>query len=134
MSTRTQTRLSQFVYWIIVGPFALLAVLALLPIQYLFGRIERSRWPRTVDQAVEQLMNDLPEDDKRRIAIDDPDIDWFSLGQSIRNGYGLWQGNKELLASCGVLGDPFAADAGSGIIIAALQRRIQEIAATSRPT
>lgn len=132
--TRRQTRLLKFVFWIIVGPFAFLAVLALLPIQYVFGRIERSRWPRTVDQAVEQLMNELPEDDKRRIAIDDPDIDWYSLGQSIRNGYGLWQGNKELLASCGVLSDPFAADAGSGIIIAVLKQRIQEIATTSRPT
>jgi hypothetical protein len=122
------------VYWLIVGPFALLAVVALLPIQYVSERIERSRWPRSVDQAVEQLIVALSEDDKRRIATDDPDIDWFSLGQSIRNGYWLWQGNTEVLASCGVLDDPFAADAGSGIIIAALQRRIREIASTSQPT
>jgi hypothetical protein len=122
------------VYWLIVGPFALLAVVALLPIQYVSERIERSRWPRSVDQAVEQLIVALSEDDKRRIATDDPDIDWFSLGQSIRNGYWLWQGNTEVFASCGVLDDPFAADAGSGIIIAALQRRIREIASTSQPT
>ena len=134
MSTRAHTRLLRFAYWLIVGPFTLLAVLTLLPIQYVLNRIERSRWPRTVDQAVDRLMNSLSEDDKNRIAADDPEVDWYSLGQSIRNGYGLWQGNTELLASCGVLGEPLAADTGSGIIIAALQRRIHGIAATSRPT
>jgi hypothetical protein len=119
-------------YWVIVGPFALLAVLALLPIQYVFARIERSRWPRTVDQAIDRLMNDLSDDDKKRIATDAPGVDWHALGQNIRNGYGLWQGNAELLASCGVIDDdPHAADHGSGIIIAALQRRIREIASKS---
>lgn len=129
MSSRTQTKLLRFTFWLIVGPFAFLAILFLLPIQFVLDRIERLRWPQTVEQAVDQLMKDLSEEDKSRIAADDPDIDWYSLGQSIRNSYGLWQGNSELLASCGVLGDPFAADAGSDIVIAAFQRRLKGIAA-----
>ena len=138
MSTRTQTPMLRIVYWVIVGPFALFVVLALLPIQYVFGRIERSRWPRTVDDAVNRLMNDLSEDEKRRIVTDAPHINCYLLGQNIRNGYGLWQGNAELLASCGLSDDPLApdhdphaADHASCIIIAALQRRIREVASES---
>ncbi|MFO0941417.1 MAG: DUF6794 domain-containing protein [Pirellulales bacterium] len=131
MREQTKTRILRIAYWSFVGPFALLAVLTLLPIQLVIARIERSRWPRTVDQAVDRLMRDLSEDDKRRIAAEAPDVDWYSLGQSIRNGFGLWQGNEELLSSCGTNDDPYAADHASGIIIAAMQLRIREIATTS---
>jgi hypothetical protein len=87
-------------------------------------------WPRTVDEAVERLLSILSEDDRRTIAQaseDDLAGYHFGLGIAIRNQFGLWGGNQELLASCAAdTGSPFIhPDGASAVIIWALWRRLQ---------
>jgi hypothetical protein len=61
-------------------------------------------WPRTLDEAVEQLALGLSRNEKEDIARlpEDHLIDLhFGLGARIREEFGLWRQNKALLASCG---------------------------------
>jgi len=60
-------------------------------------------WPLTLTEAVDRLMSTMSADD--RTALHDTPKDnlimyHFSLGMYIRNTFGLWQGNDDLLASC----------------------------------
>jgi hypothetical protein len=61
-------------------------------------------WPKTLDEAVARIVRDLDDGSRDYIKTCDrtevPSFH-FSLGMYIRNTYGLWQGNKELLRSCG---------------------------------
>ncbi len=87
--------------------------------------------PQTVDQAVTRLMSDLSLRDRARIAkLKEEQLValYFSLGEYIRNAFGLWSGNKGLMESCralsgiGDLGD----DDASAFIIKELLRRLRE--------
>jgi hypothetical protein len=105
---------------VFVAPVAIFA----LPVIYVFRFLERRQWPLTVDQAIDKLLRELSKEDLRLIRSNDANIDWFSLGQAIRNSFGLWEGNTALLDSCGVFDDPIPADAASGVILAALKQRL----------
>lgn len=63
----------------------------------------RKKWPRTVAEAVNRLIQEMSEEDRETLK-NTPEKDLimyhFSLGMWIRNEFGLWQGNDELLKSC----------------------------------
>lgn len=85
--------------------------------------------PRTVKQAVNLLIETLPEeylDDMAATAESDLVGKYhFSLGMGIRNDLGLWQGNLRLVLSTGRLSS-IHADYASGHIINALWRELQK--------
>ncbi len=61
--------------------------------------------PKTVSEAVSLLLAGLSDQDKASLRTikneDDLVMLHFSLGQAIRNDFGLWAGNQALLTSCG---------------------------------
>lgn len=84
-------------------------------------------WPETLDEAVEQLLKQLSWQTMESLR-DTPEAHILScfhhsLGTSIRNRYGLWQGNLSLLDSCG--STMMHPDDASAAIIKALWRRLQ---------
>jgi hypothetical protein len=101
-------------------------VLVLFPLQALDDWLERLRWPKTVDEAVDRLLRELSAGEKRLLCQEAPEIDWYCLGQDLRNSLGLWQGNSDLLRSCKVEGHPVPADAASAVIIQRLIERLQQ--------
>ena len=59
--------------------------------------------PRTVDEAVDRLIAELPLKDKIKIAnMTEKDLITlqFTLGSYIGNEFGIWSGNRDLLYSC----------------------------------
>lgn len=93
-------------------------------------------WPSTLTEAVDRLMSTMRVEDLATLR-DTPEgnlIQYhFSLGVHIRNEFGLWQGNDELLRSCcAEIDDPWLReiatnnpDKASGVIIEALWQRLQ---------
>ena len=83
--------------------------------------------PRTIQEAVELLLTELSEKDRQAIRImaeeQLPSLH-FSLGNYIRNGFGLWGGNEELLKACCPDGAPRNADGASAVIMRALWRKL----------
>jgi len=62
--------------------------------------------PKTVDQAVDRLIDELPLKDKTTIAnIAENDLTTlqFTLGTYIGREFGIWSGNRKLLDSCSVI-------------------------------
>ncbi len=61
-------------------------------------------WPKTVEEAV-YVLDLLLDDDYREKIKNTPEHNLndfhFSLGLSIRNRFGVWDNNLELLESCG---------------------------------
>ena len=60
-------------------------------------------WPRTVEEATGRLVEALSPAWKTRLCGTDPTGVWsihFTLGVWVRNNFGLWRGNKELLTDC----------------------------------
>jgi len=87
--------------------------------------------PRTVHEAVDRLISDMPLRDKSDIAkmkVDELGSLQHSLGKYIRYKYGLWSVNHELMASCrsfsGV--SDLRAEEASGIIIKELWKKLRE--------
>jgi hypothetical protein len=82
-------------------------------------------WPLTVDAAVDHLLSRMKDADKETVR-GTPEADLirfhFGWGMGIRNAFGLWQGNTQLLESCGG-GHP---DDASSVIIRAVWKRLQE--------
>ena len=115
-------RIKNFAVNLICLPLAIV----ILPIEYFRDVVARRTWPKTLEQAVDRLTNALSETDLELIRLDNANIDWYSIGQFIRNSFGLWGGNKSLLNSCGVSDHPHAADEASGIIIGGLKRRLAQ--------
>ena len=59
--------------------------------------------PKTVEEAIDRLMEELPLRDKTRIAkMDKSDLTVLhaTIGPHIRDEFELWRGNIELLESC----------------------------------
>jgi hypothetical protein len=91
------------------------------------SEFEISQWPKTVDDAVDELLSQLTWDTKEYIR-DTAEAHLLSrfhhgLGTSVRNRYGLWRGNSDLLQSCG--SPTMHPDDASEIIIKALWERLQ---------
>lgn len=68
-------------------------------------------WPMTLEEAVDRLLASITE------VSDDP-LSHHGLGATIRNSFGLWGANKELLRSCG--SETMHADDASEVILNAL--------------
>ena len=88
----------------------------------------KKEWPRTVEEAVDRLLSLMSEEDKQSLK-NTPKKDLirfhFGLGQYIRNEFGLWQGNTELLKSCEKESIFVHPDEFSSIIIEALWKRLR---------
>ncbi len=88
----------------------------------------KKKWPKTVDEAVERLMAEISEEDKKTL-MNTPERELiqyhFGLGMYIRNEFGLWQGNTDLLESCCGGGYYQEPDEASSVIIKALWERLK---------
>lgn len=81
--------------------------------------------PRTVLEAVEILLAKLPAEYLNHIAVASEDAlaeYHLTLGQTIRNDFGLWGANEALLSSVGYGLD---ADDASAVIIQSLWEELQ---------
>jgi hypothetical protein len=86
--------------------------------------------PKTVDEAVERLIADMPLKDKTTVAnMDEADLEnlHFSLGLSIRNRF-LYPKNEKLLESCRFVSkDKYLHwDQASTVIIKELWKQLKE--------
>ena len=85
----------------------------------------RASWPSTLNEAVGRLIAEMDEADKKRIRETQKD-DLISFhhgwGTWIRNDFGLWRGNTNLLADCHAE-DP---DSASMVIIEAVWQKLQK--------
>jgi hypothetical protein len=82
-------------------------------------------FPKTITEAVDILVHILPEEELDKIkSMSEDDLTdlHFGLGQWIRNEFGLWAGNKELIKDCGVKHE----DDASGVIIKDLWRELKK--------
>ena len=83
------------------------------------------KFPTTIDAAVRVLLGLVPTEELAKITqMSEGDlIDLhFGLGQWIRNNFGLWKENLELMQATGAI-DP---DDASGVIVKALWQRLQD--------
>ncbi len=92
------------------------------------------RWPATVDAAVDHLLCEMSDEEKRRVrGMSERDFFQSQNGRasSIRTLFGLLQGNKALLKSCGS-GDMHP-DTAAHILLQALWKRLQSPPARESP-
>lgn len=95
------------------------------------GVADRQKYPKTVDEAVELLIKELPLKDKAKLAgMSESQLPHLhpSLGRYIRNNYGLTENNTKLLASCRNLADDHKMDEDSApfIVIKRLREKLKE--------
>jgi hypothetical protein len=104
-------------------------------LQTLFSREERAKEPsykpRTVNEAVDDLIFKLSLKDKATIAnMTEQELFslHFSLGKYIRNSYGIWDGNEELISNCRFLlkKDTIHEDEVSSLIIKKLWENLRK--------
>ena len=85
----------------------------------------RALWPRTVEQAVTRIVMDMDEAD-RKVVKDTRKEDLIRFhhgwGTSIRNEFGLWRDNTNLMTDC----HADHPDAASMVIIEAVWQRLQK--------
>ena len=86
----------------------------------------QAKYPKTIEEAVDILISSMPEGDREKL-INMPEEDLINLhfgwGDRIRNAFGLWEGNEELLKACGSeSGNP---DGASMVIIRAAWKRLR---------
>ncbi len=86
--------------------------------------------PKTVDQAIERLLEELTLKERVRIAKMEKSelkVLHITLGPHIREEFGFWTGNHELMESCRILSgkDAFDIAAGSAMIINGLWARLK---------
>ncbi len=82
-------------------------------------------WPASVDEAVNRILSEMPDDVKLTIrSMPESDLRKLhhSIGRKIRNRFGLWSGNTDLLKDSGA-SEP---DAASMVIIQSLWKRLNE--------
>ncbi|NMW19997.1 MAG: hypothetical protein HKK66_13510 [Chlorobiaceae bacterium] len=95
-----------------------------------------SIWPKTINEAVELMIDTISEVDKMELVNTKPDGLYrfqYSLGMLICGWFGLYNGNKALLAACAntrknvlerllVLNDP---EEASVILIEAIRKQLR---------
>lgn len=86
--------------------------------------------PKTVDEAVERLLDELSLKEKARIAKMDTSelkVLHITFGPHIREIFGFWSGNEELLESCRAFGGEESFDVAkcAAMIINALWARLR---------
>ncbi|MFC1577628.1 YpsA SLOG family protein [Thermodesulfobacteriota bacterium] len=87
--------------------------------------------PKTVEEAVDRLINELSLKDRTTIShMDEGELInlHHSLGEYIRNEFGLWSGNDDLMSSCCAIAkmDKVHEDTASTIIIEKLWERLRD--------
>ena len=90
-----------------------------------------AKLPKTVDEAVDRLIEELSLKDKTTLSnfSEDELINLhINLGAYIRNEFGLWFGNEDLMASCCKIAemDKIHEDTASSIIIERLWERLKK--------
>ena len=86
-----------------------------------------ARMPGSLAEATELLVSELSDEDKRFLATrkrDDLIQFHMGWGMGIRNRFGLWSGNKSLLASCGSRW--MHPDSASGVIIESVWQTLRD--------
>jgi hypothetical protein len=110
-------------------------VFKILDIAYKIHTVDQIRnvekLSKTVDEAVEKLIAELPLKDKSTIAnMAENDLVTlqFTLGSYIGSEFGIWAGNRELLYSCKLLSDDvhFDPDFAPPLIIMELWKRLKK--------
>jgi hypothetical protein len=87
--------------------------------------------PKTVGGAVNRLISELSLKDKTTLAnMAEVELSTLhtTLGEYIRNEYGLWSGNNDLLTSCCFIAkkDKVSEDEASSVIVRELWKRLRE--------
>ena len=95
------------------------------------NRLNRLHSPRTVDQAMDRLISEMSLKDKVSFAnMEEEDLIFLhpTLGKYIRDKFGLWSGNEELMESCRSLlrEEKIHEDSASLLIIEELRRKLRE--------
>ena len=88
----------------------------------------RKEYPRTVQEAVKRLLLELSDWDKlaiRNTSEEDLAMLHMTLGNYIRNEFGLWRNNMELLRGCLPERGEQNPDDASSIIIKSLWKILQ---------
>jgi hypothetical protein len=91
---------------------------------YVPSNAERAGWPKTVDEAVTRILAEMDDADKARVrGTKKEDLIEFhhGWGTGIRNEFGLWKGNTNLLADC----HTDTPDTASMVIIEAVWQRLR---------
>jgi hypothetical protein len=93
--------------------------------------VRSGRLPKTVDEAVDRLISELTLKDQSKTAkMGEEDLSAlsFTIGQYIRQQFGLGRGNEELMESCRSLSgeDGLHEETTSAIIINALWERLRQ--------
>jgi len=86
---------------------------------------EKKGWPKTVDEAVTRILSTMPEKDRKTVretSKDDLIQFHHGWGTGIRNGFGLWRGNRALMDDCKAKHP----DDASMVIIEAVWARLQK--------
>lgn len=89
--------------------------------------LQPGKWPTTVESTVSDILLSMTEENRQTIkTTKKEDLIMFhhGWGTGIRNHYGLWRGNKELLESA--CGKPCHPDDASMIIIEAVWNKLQQ--------
>lgn len=95
------------------------------PKAYVPTEVERAAWPKTLDQAVTRLIEGMNDADRKMLGeTKKEDLILFhqGWGTGIRNEFGLWRGNTNLLADC----QAEHPDDASMAIIKAVWERLQK--------
>ena len=90
---------------------------------------QEKNYPKTIAEAVDHLISTLSEEDKEVIKkTSKNDLIQFhhGLGTYIRNAFGLWKDNKELIEACGQSYPIFVPDSVSEVIIESLWKKLRE--------
>ena len=85
------------------------------------------RWPKTVDEAVDLLIVNMSEEEREELRSTSKEgllMFHHELGMCIRNSFWLWEGNTELLESCG--SPAMHPDSASAVITEAVGKRLAE--------
>ena len=85
-------------------------------------------YPKSIQEAIERLLLELSDRDKLVIKnTSEEDLSMFHLtwGNYIRNEFGLWGNNRELLRGCSPEGSESNPDDASSVIMKALWKSLQ---------
>jgi hypothetical protein len=89
---------------------------------------EKKRWPKTLTEAVHKAISSLSAQDKEiiRNVPDSKELQkfFYSWGLNIRNQFGLWKGNRELMKACGA--EKMHPDDASWVIMLAAWRELRK--------
>ena len=85
-------------------------------------------YPKSVKEAVKRLLLELPENDKlviKNTPEEDLSLFHFTWANYVRNEFGLWDNNDELLKDCLPDSNERNPDDASAVIITALWKSLQ---------